>query len=125
MTHPHSRHPAVNLVAITTVDELSGGRAIYGIGTGDRPVTELGLAPARVGAVRDMGTGTSVDPPLGTGLVLAERRLAPGEAFTDEHVWTRGSSDFPRLGPGRYAVRGVLLATGNTIRSVPVAVELP
>jgi 5,10-methylenetetrahydromethanopterin reductase len=54
VTHPHSRHPAVNLVAITTVDELSGGRAIYGIGSGDRPVTELGLRSAKVQVVRQM-----------------------------------------------------------------------
>ena len=68
VTHPYSRHPAVNLVAITTVDELSGGRALYGIGSGDRPVTELGLAPARVGVVREM--------------VAASRRLLAGETVS-------------------------------------------
>src|SRR4051794_15393683 len=68
VTHPYSRHPAVNLVAITTVDELSGGRALYGIGAGDRPVTELGLPRARVGVVREMG--------------VAGRRLLAGEPVT-------------------------------------------
>ena len=70
VTHPYSRHPAVNLIAITTVDELSGGRALYGIGSGDRPVTELGLRPARVGVVREM--------------VAASRRLLAGETVSWE-----------------------------------------
>lgn len=65
VTHPHSRHPAVNLVAITTLDELSDGRAIFGIGSGDRPVTELGLKPAKVQVVRQM--------------VEVSRRLLAGE----------------------------------------------
>ncbi len=68
VTHPLTRHPAVNLGAIATVDELSGGRAVYGIGTGDRPVTELGLRPARVQVVREM--------------VEVTRRLLAGETLT-------------------------------------------
>lgn len=67
VTHPLTRHPGVNLSAIATVDELSGGRAIYGIGTGDRPVTELGLRPARVQVVREM--------------VEVTRRLLAGETL--------------------------------------------
>jgi 5,10-methylenetetrahydromethanopterin reductase len=70
VTHPYSRHPAANLVAITTLDELSGGRALYGIGAGDRPVTELGLTPAPVGVVREM--------------VDISRRLLSGETVTWE-----------------------------------------
>ena len=54
VTHPITRHPAIAAIAMATVDELSGGRAVLGVGAGDRPVRELGARPARVAEVRDM-----------------------------------------------------------------------
>ena len=45
VTHPRTRHPALAAVCAATLDELSGGRAILGVGAGDRPVTELGRRP--------------------------------------------------------------------------------
>ena len=54
VTHPRTRHPALAAVAAATIDELSGGRAILGVGAGDRPVTELGHRPARVAEVEEM-----------------------------------------------------------------------
>ena len=53
-THPHTRHPAINFNALCTLDELSGGRAIMNLGTGDRPVSELGFNIAKMQAVREM-----------------------------------------------------------------------
>jgi 5,10-methylenetetrahydromethanopterin reductase len=54
VTHPFTRHPAINVNAIATLDEISEGRAIFGIGAGDSPTIELGYAPARVQTVREM-----------------------------------------------------------------------
>src|SRR5581483_7310271 len=65
VTHPFTRHPAINTNAIATLDEISGGRAIFGIGAGDSPTIELGYAPAKIQVVREM-------------IVLA-RRLMAGE----------------------------------------------
>lgn len=48
VTNPTTRHPAVTASAIASVDELSGGRAILSIGTGDSAVYNLGLKPARL-----------------------------------------------------------------------------
>ena len=48
VTNPFTRHPAVIANAIATIDEISGGRTILGVGTGDRPQQELGFRPARV-----------------------------------------------------------------------------
>lgn len=56
VTHPYTRHPAINANAIATVNEISGGRAILGIGAGDRPVLELGFRMAPVDVVRNMVT---------------------------------------------------------------------
>jgi 5,10-methylenetetrahydromethanopterin reductase len=50
VTDPYSRHPALTAMAIGTLDELSGGRAILGIGAGGSGFAELGLQqtkPAR------------------------------------------------------------------------------
>ena len=53
-THPYTRHPAINLNAMATIHELSGGRGIIAVATGDRPVMELGYPMARVSVVREM-----------------------------------------------------------------------
>lgn len=53
VTNPTTRHPAIGAVAAATVDEISGGRAMHGIGAGDRPVEALGHRPARLGVLED------------------------------------------------------------------------
>jgi 5,10-methylenetetrahydromethanopterin reductase len=73
VTNPVTRHPALGALAIATVDEISGGRAVHGIGAGDRPLEALGLRPARLASLRD-----AVD---------VTRRLLRGE-----HVTYQGSS---------------------------------
>ena len=46
VTNPVTRHPAVTAGAVATLDEISGGRAFLGLGTGDSAVRNLGLLPA-------------------------------------------------------------------------------
>lgn len=43
VTDPYSRHPALTAAAIATLDEMSGGRAVLGLGTGGAGFRELGL----------------------------------------------------------------------------------
>src|SRR6201993_4124416 len=43
VTDPYSRHPALTAMAIATLDEISGGRAILGIGAGISGFAELGI----------------------------------------------------------------------------------
>jgi 5,10-methylenetetrahydromethanopterin reductase len=69
-THPITRHPAVNANAIATVNEISGGRAILGIGAGDSPVYEVGARVAKVKEVRAQ--------------IEVSRRLYTGERFDFE-----------------------------------------
>jgi 5,10-methylenetetrahydromethanopterin reductase len=47
VTDPYSRHPALTAMAIATLDEISGGRAVLGIGAGVSGFRELGIARAR------------------------------------------------------------------------------
>jgi 5,10-methylenetetrahydromethanopterin reductase len=68
VTNPVTRHPALGAVAISTIDEISQGRAIYGIGAGDRPLEALGYKPARLALLEDS--------------IEAARRLWTGDAVT-------------------------------------------
>jgi 5,10-methylenetetrahydromethanopterin reductase len=47
-TNPLTRHPAVTANAILTIHELSGGRGLLGIATGDSAVRRIGARPARL-----------------------------------------------------------------------------
>jgi 5,10-methylenetetrahydromethanopterin reductase len=53
VTHPYTRHPAVNANALATLNEISNGRVVVNIGAGDRPVMELGYPIAKVAVVRE------------------------------------------------------------------------
>jgi 5,10-methylenetetrahydromethanopterin reductase len=48
VTHTVTRHPAVLANTWSTLDEMSGGRAILGIGVGDSAVRNLGLRPEKL-----------------------------------------------------------------------------
>ncbi len=57
IVNPVSRHPAVNLGGITTIDDLTGGRAVFGVGLGsDHYLKEIGEPPATRRLVGDMVT---------------------------------------------------------------------
>lgn len=47
VTDPYSRHPALTAMAIATLDEISGGRAVLGIGAGVSGFRELGIDASR------------------------------------------------------------------------------
>ncbi len=49
VTDPYSRHPALTAMAIATLDEISGGRAVLGLGAGVSGFRELGIARDRPG----------------------------------------------------------------------------
>ncbi|MCU1489412.1 MAG: 5,10-methylenetetrahydromethanopterin reductase [Acidimicrobiaceae bacterium] len=68
VTNPLTRHPALTAAAVATIDEIAEGRAVLGIGAGDRPLLALGLAPspldeleAAIGAIRQLWRGEHVD----------------------------------------------------------------
>jgi 5,10-methylenetetrahydromethanopterin reductase len=57
VTNPATRHPAITAAAAATVDEVSGGRLILGIGAGDRPLLALGFQPSSLAALEAAITG--------------------------------------------------------------------
>ena len=70
VTNPLTRHPALGAVAAATLQEMTGGRAIYGVGVGDRPLLALGMQPAKLSVLEDA--------------IIAARRLWTGETVTWE-----------------------------------------
>jgi 5,10-methylenetetrahydromethanopterin reductase len=72
VTNPITRLPAVTASAITTIQELSGGRAILGVGVGDSSMATMGLQPVTrahlsrfVATVRALCNGESAPSPAG------------------------------------------------------------
>lgn len=77
VTHPTLRHPAVTASAIATLNDLSGGRAVLGIGPGDSAHGTTGIKPAdaatmkeTVQLIRDLTMGKEVNY-QGSALKLA------------------------------------------------------
>jgi 5,10-methylenetetrahydromethanopterin reductase len=53
--HPYVRHPAVTLNAMVTVDRISGGRGLYGVGTGGgEATTPMGFKAAKLTVMREL-----------------------------------------------------------------------
>ena len=52
VTNPATRHPAVTAAAAATLQSVSGGRAVLGVGRGDSALAYLGYAPTRLAAFR-------------------------------------------------------------------------
>ncbi len=70
VTNPQTRHLVVTASAIASVDELSGGRAVLGLGSGYSAIYTLGAPPATVAGLEDA--------------VLTLRRLTSGERIQRE-----------------------------------------
>jgi len=116
VTNPATRHPAITAAAAATVDEVSGGRLVLGIGTGDRPLLALGLQPSRLAeleaaitAIRRLWNGEVVSQ-SGGGFALHEAHLRFG-ARSGIPVYVSASGPRTLRLAGRVA-DGVILLVG-------------
>lgn len=53
VTNPLTRHPRVTANAMLTIHDMSGGRGILGVGSGDNAVRTLGWRPATVAEIAE------------------------------------------------------------------------
>ena len=77
VTNPLTRHPAVMASAIASVQEISGGRAMLGLGTGDSAIYNLNERPGGLKGLREY--------------ILALRALLMGEGteFAGRRIHTK------------------------------------
>jgi 5,10-methylenetetrahydromethanopterin reductase len=68
VSNPRTRHPAVVASSLTALSQLTGGRVVYGIGSGDSALRNIGLTAARVAEVGEFAR--------------AVKRLCAGEEIT-------------------------------------------
>src|SRR5215468_11011962 len=84
VTNPLTRHLVVTASAISSVDELAGGRARLGLGSGDSAIYTIGAPPATLAgleeAIRTFGrltAGEAIARPSGTWRVHQTSRRVP------------------------------------------------
>lgn len=99
VTDPYSRHPALTAMAIATLDEIAGGRAVLGIGAGISGFAELGVARERPAlAIREA--------------IALVRRLLAGETVTQEGEVVRFRGGRLDFAPSRPAVPVYVASNG-------------
>jgi 5,10-methylenetetrahydromethanopterin reductase len=87
VTNPVTRHVVVTAAAVLSLDELAGGRAVLGVGSGDSAMRTLGLDPADAD-----GTHGDRRPRLREA-VLTLRRILAGQpvSFGDKSLRREGA----------------------------------
>jgi 5,10-methylenetetrahydromethanopterin reductase len=90
VTNPLTRHPAVMASAIASVQEITGGRAMLGLGTGDSAIYNLNQRPGGLQGLRDY--------------ILALRALLRGERteFGGREIHAKWTADLPHQPPPIY-----------------------
>jgi 5,10-methylenetetrahydromethanopterin reductase len=121
VTNPVTRHVAATANAISTVDALSGGRAVLGIGTGDNAVLNIGKSRA---SLRQLEAA-----------ILAIRSLVGGQYATVDGAniisrWASHPVPILMTAEGPKALRlagkiadGVVIGTGVTPDAVATALS--
>jgi 5,10-methylenetetrahydromethanopterin reductase len=127
VTNPVTRHPAVTAVAAATLAEISGGRAVLGIGAGDRPLLSLGRRPAKltdleaaIGAVRRLWAGEHVTAQSGEFALNDAHYRFPPAANIPVYVSATGPRTLEMA--GRVA-DGVILLAGLHPDGIQYALE--
>jgi 5,10-methylenetetrahydromethanopterin reductase len=83
VAEPYTQHPAQIAAAIATIDELSGGRAVLGLGAGGANFKELGVRVER--PARAMKEAVE----MVRALLGGRRVTVRGDVFTADDAWLR------------------------------------
>ncbi len=121
IANPITRHPTVTAGSIATVDLMSNGRALLGLGIGDTAVRLAGLKPARVATleratrmIRDLLGGGPVEVGARHPARLPNARPVP--------VWIAAAGPRSLRAAGRVA-DGVFIRSGTSLANLRAAVS--
>jgi len=121
LANPITRHLTVTAGSIATVDEVSNGRALLGLGIGDTAVRLAGLSPAKVTtlekstrAIRDLLKGKDVELGAVKPSYLPHHRPVP--------VWIAAAGPRTLRAAGRVA-DGVFIRVGMHLENIKFSVE--
>ena len=102
VTNPLTRHLVVTASAISSIDELSGGRAMLGIGSGDSAIFTLGAPPATVAGLEDAAGTLAASPAACPSSAAAGRGTStarPAACPSTSPRRGRGRSSWPDAWP--------------------------
>jgi 5,10-methylenetetrahydromethanopterin reductase len=132
VTDPFARHPALTAMAIATLDEISGGRAMLGVGAGISGFAELGIErkkPARairesIGLIRALLRGETVDF-RGEVVAFDHGRLSFEPVRPDIPIYVASNSPLGQRVAAEMADGVIMEACGSTaeVRAFRSAVE--
>ena len=120
VTDPYARHPALTAMAIATLDEISGGRAVLGIGAGISGFAELGIERRRppramreaIELIRALLRGDEVDYP-GEIIRFARGRLSFTPPRADIPVYVASNGPLGQRMAGAVADGVIMEACAN------------
>lgn len=94
VSNPRTRHPAVVASCLAALGELASGRVVYGIGSGDSALRNIGLRPGRV---KEVGEFAQAVKRLCAGeeIIWQGARAAVRWAQCDVPVWI--AAEGPRM----------------------------
>lgn len=121
VTHTVTRHPAVLANSWASLQELSGGRAICGIGVGESAVRNLGLKPERLAAF-ELKVRTMQALWRGERVVYEGKELHMPWAHYDIPLVMASSGPRSLRLAGRLA-DGVMFQVGSDLRLVQYALD--
>ncbi len=131
VTDPFSRHPALTAMAIHTLDDISRGRAILGLGAGVSGFAEMGTPrPKPVRALREsieliraMSGGDEVSYD-GEIVKFAAGKLGFKPARPDLPVWLAGNGPQVQQLGARLADAVIMEACGNALEAKSFAARI-
>ncbi|MBG93061.1 MAG: hypothetical protein CL792_03675 [Chloroflexi bacterium] len=121
LANPITRHLTVTAGSIATIDEVSEGRAVLGLGIGDTAVRLAGLSPAKVStlekstkSIRDLLRGKEIELGAVKPSYLPHHRPVP--------VWIAAAGPRTLRAAGRVA-DGVFIRVGMHLENIKFSVE--
>ena len=131
VTDPFTRHPALTAVAIATLDEISDGRAVLGLGAGVSGFAELGIKPVKpVRAIREATAlirallcGEQVDV-TGEAIALRNGRLSFKPIRADIPIHVASNGPLGQRTAGAVADGAIMEACGSVAEAQAFATEV-